>query len=96
MASYKLSNKAELELANVYEYSIINFGLSTAREYLNGLHDRFQSLADHPSWGTNYDFVMPGLRRYEFKSHAIYYVQTDEGALIVRILGGRQDPKRYF
>jgi toxin ParE1/3/4 len=96
MAIYKLTNKAEIEIENIYEYSIINFGLQVAQVYLLGLHDCFDLLADYQSFGTDYGFIEPGLFRYEYRSHSIYYQITEDGILIVRVLGSKQDPARHI
>ena len=96
MAAYELTNKAESEIEEIYEYSILNFGLTTAQDYLSGLHDCFELLADHQSWGSNYGFILTGLLRYEYRSHSIYYQSVEQGILIVRVLGDRQDPARHI
>jgi toxin ParE1/3/4 len=70
--------------------------LHVAHTYLTGLHDCFALLADNPSWGNDYDFIAPGLLRYEYRSHAIYYQSTNNGIVIVRVLGGKQDPARHI
>jgi toxin ParE1/3/4 len=48
MAVYSLSSKAAADLDGIYEYTILNFGLEQARMYLQGLHERFATLAEHP------------------------------------------------
>jgi toxin ParE1/3/4 len=96
MAIYKLTSKAEIEIESIYEYSIINFGLQVAQGYLLGLHDCFDLLANHQSFGTDYGFIELGLLRYEYRSHSIYYQITEDGILIVRILGSKQDPARHI
>jgi toxin ParE1/3/4 len=96
MAIYQLTNKAEIEIENIYEYSIINFGLQVAQGYFLGLHDCFDLLADHQSFGTDYGFIKSGLLRYEYRSHSIYYQPTEDGILIVRVLGAKQDPARHI
>ena len=41
MAAYRLTPRAADDLDGIYEYTIVNFGLERARDYLNGLHRRF-------------------------------------------------------
>ena len=36
--NYKLSSKAEEDVAEIYTYGIHNFGISVASSYLEGLH----------------------------------------------------------
>ena len=40
MAAYNLSPKAAADLDEIYEYTILNFGLKQAQTYLLGLHER--------------------------------------------------------
>jgi toxin ParE1/3/4 len=94
MAVYELTRKAEDEIEGIYEYSIINFGLEVAQRYIFGMHDCFELLADNQSWGNDYGFIKSDLLRYEYRSHSIYYCTTEEGILIVRVLGNKQDPAR--
>ncbi len=96
MAAYQLTNKAESEIERIYEYSILNFGLQVAQDYVSGLHHCFELLADNPSWGNNYDFIEPGLLRYEYRSHSIYYQQTEDAILVVRVLGSKQNPALHI
>jgi len=72
MAHYQLTNKAEAEIESIIEYSIHHFGLMVAQTYIHGLHECMILLAEHQSWGTDYDFITHGLRRYAYRSHAIY------------------------
>lgn len=92
MVNYQLTNKAEKDMENIYEYSILNFGLRVARDYISGIHTYFSLLADNPSWGTDYSFIESDLFRYEYRSHSVYYQKTKQGILIVRVLGSKQNP----
>ena len=96
MAAYSLSGKAVSDLDDIYEYTILNFGLEQARAYLLGLHERFQILADTPGIGRSAAQLAPKLRRHEHQSHIIFYIPEETGALIVRVLHARMDAKRHF
>ena len=74
MAAYRLSGKAEADLDGIYEYTIASFGLAQARDYLNGLHERFRRLAEQPLLGRDAPRISPGLRRHEHRSHVVFYV----------------------
>lgn len=49
-----------------------------------------------PSLGSNYGEVFPGVSRYRFKSHFLYYTVSAESVRIVRILHVRVSPKRHL
>ena len=96
MEKYQLTIEAEFEIAEIYEYSILKFGLTIAREYVFGLHEKFDLLAVNQSWGSDYAFIKTGLCRFEYRSHSIYCQIHEKRILIVRILGNRQDPAQQF
>ncbi len=96
MAGYRLTQKATDDLNGIYEYTTVNFGLEQARSYLSGLHGRFEELATHPVLGRNAEPLAPGLRRYPYRSHVVFYVTVDRGVLIVRVLHESMEPQRHF
>ena len=81
MAACRLTPKAADDLDGIHEYTITNFGLEQARDYLNGLRRRFDDLAEHPVLGREADRLTPGLRRYPYHSHVVFYMPEDEGVL---------------
>lgn len=96
MAVYRLSGQAALDLDEIYEYTTLNFGLTQAQSYLNGLHERFGILAQQPMLGRSASQVAPNLRRYEYRSHVVFYVPQEENVLIVRVLHENMDAPRHF
>lgn len=96
MAHYHLTHKAEQDIDGIYAYSIREFGLLTADDYLHGLFNCFERLASHPTLGSDYGYVRPYLLRYEYRSHAVYYTADEDNIVIATILGGRQDPMRHI
>jgi len=96
MAAYSLSTKAALDLDRIYEYTILNFGLKQAREYLSGLQERFQDLAENPRYGRIADQLSLGLRRLEYQSHIVFYMPKGKGVLIVRVLHESMDFVRHL
>lgn len=96
MANYQLSETATSDLDNLYLYGITNHGLRQADDYYDGLIEKFETLFNHPDWGSDYEFIAPNLRRYEYGSHSIYYQHKGAHVLIVRVLGYRQDPARHL
>lgn len=51
MGVYRLSKKAEIDVAKIYEYGIETFGLKQAQAYLFGVHDMFRVLSDNINLG---------------------------------------------
>jgi len=96
MGSYSLSKKADFDLEKIYEYGILNFGLKRAKIYIIGLHERFEDLANSPGFGRCASQYALKLRRFEYKSHVIFYIITDTGVFIVRVLGVRMDFRQHI
>ena len=96
MAVYSLSAKAAADVSGIYEYTILNFGLKKAREYLTGLHERFENLAGNPMQGRRASELSPGLRRLEYESHVVFYLPKAKGIRIVRVLHQNMDMKRHL
>ena len=96
MAAYRLTLKADDDLTGIHEYTIANFGLEQARDYLNGLHQRFGDLAERPALGHGDDLLESGLRRYPYRSHVVFYMPENAGVLIVRVLHKSMDAPRHL
>ena len=96
MAAYRLTREADGDLAGIHEYTIANFGLQQARNYLSGLLQCFEYLGEYPEAGPRVEQLATGLRRYPYRSHTVFYMLQDRGVLIVRILHERMDATRHF
>lgn len=96
MAGYRLSAKAVEDIDGLYEYTILSFGLMQAREYLTGMHQRFEILAAQPNVGRAVPNLAVGLRCLDYQSHVVFYVPTDDGVWIVRVLHRSMDAKRHL
>lgn len=86
MGVYKVSRKAEIDLAKMYEYGIETFGLKQAKGYLFGIHDLFQILVNNTNLGRDASEFIILLKRFSYKSHTIFYLVIDIDILIVRVL----------
>lgn len=96
MTSIELTTEAERDLIDIFLFGVEQFGVAQAERYSAALIEKIENAAVNPSFGADYNFVRPGLRRYEATSHAIYYWQTEDGILVLRILHGRMDPARHL
>ena len=96
MADYRLSARAVTDLAEIADYTVATFGVEQARRYRDDLESCFEYLADNPLLGRSAESLAPGLRRFEHRSHAIFYTKERGGVLIVRILHTRMDARRHL
>lgn len=96
MAGYRLSRAADASIAQIYEYSLLNFGEAVADAYFRGMHDILLRLVKFPRLGRECQEAGDDCRRLEYKSHVVFYVVDDDGILVLDILGSAQDPLRHI
>lgn len=96
MADVRLSPRAETDLADIAEYTIETFGVEQARRYRDDLEACFLSLAHNPRLGRIVEQLAPGLRRFVYRSHVVFYNEHKWGVLIVRVLHARMDAARHL
>ncbi len=96
MATYILSGEADIDIQDIAESSIQQWGLARAEKYVLGLHEAVQRLAEFPDIGRDARQIRPGYFRMEVSSHAVFYRKTENGILIIRVLHERMDFARHF
>ncbi|PID66311.1 MAG: hypothetical protein CR975_03590 [Gammaproteobacteria bacterium] len=82
MMLYRLTNAAENDLAEIYEYSLLNFGRKVADDYLSGLVAAFELIVDNPKLGYKFQ-VFRGFRKGK---HIVFYHPQSKPIAIVRIM----------
>jgi toxin ParE1/3/4 len=83
---YKLSKLAAEDFEQIFEYSLLNFGVEQADDYTRSLEAVFLVIAQHPFMGRECAEVATGLRRHDHNKHVIFYRPIDKGIFVVRIL----------
>lgn len=86
---YALSETAETQILEIYAYTARTFGVYQAEAYHAGLIHTFELLAGFPLMGPDAGRLFPGLRRFTFQSHTIFYTASDVGIAIRQILHAR-------
>jgi toxin ParE1/3/4 len=96
MPSYRLSAEAAVDIEAIGRHGMGTFGLAQALKYHVALESRFELLAQFPRIGTPTYDLRPGLYRYSYEAHTIFYMIAPDHVLIVRVLYARADFKRHF
>jgi len=95
---YRLSVRAEADLAEIWVYSAEQWSLGHADGYIDALVSRFDWLRDNPQlWKPRPD-ITEGLYSFPQQGHVIYFrAQGDPPGLIeiVRVRHGRMEPARH-
>ena len=96
MSAYRLSHKAEMDIGNIVRYTIDRFGIEQARTYRDSMISCFQSVAENPGIGRKVDSIREGYRRFDHRSHVIFYKSEGPDILIIRVLHERLNAPRHL
>lgn len=96
MSKFRLTADADRDLIDIYLEGLEKYGTRQAERYQDVLAAKLQTLAENPSFGSDYGDIRPALRRSESVAHSIYYCASDDGILVYRILYKSMDPARHI
>ena len=88
---YRLSRKAENDLASIFEYTTEKFGFSQAEDYLFLLEEHFNFLIQNPAAGRKRTSFSSLLQSFVCQSHIIFYEVRADHIFIVRVIHHSQD-----
>ena len=77
MGKFHLTNRAVADLSDIADFTIQTFGIEQARFYRDGLNNCFDILADNPQLGRSAAELAPNLKRFEYQSHAGFYIHKE-------------------
>jgi toxin ParE1/3/4 len=96
--SYRLSGRAEADLAEIWDYSAGQWSVDQADRYVDALVSRFAWLSENGAlWKPRPDLA-EGLFSYPQQSHVIYFrtcADVPDLIEIVRVLHGRMEPDKH-
>lgn len=97
MADWLLSKEAANDLDGITEYTTRHFGEKQARLYAAEIKRAIQVAADFPLLARPH-ITGAGevFQRYNVGQHAIFYQQTAQTILVVRIMHGMMDFDRHL
>lgn len=93
---YILSEIADKDLEEIFDYTFDEFGFDQAEKYLLEIEEIFQNLIINPQIGKKRDEIKQGLYSFPKDNHIIFYRISDKHIRIVRVLHGRRDVPKYF
>jgi toxin ParE1/3/4 len=94
--TFKITEKADHDLDEIYLYSLEHFGSIRAEQYILELVDVFQQLVDGIKKGIDCSTVKQGLYAAGAVSHIVYYKKTKHGIIIYRVLHKSMDYQNHF
>jgi toxin ParE1/3/4 len=90
--SYRLTNEAADDLANLLEQGIEHFGVDAALAYYSKLFQMFDLIVSFPEIARERTELSPSVRVHPFGSHLIVYIiDSSSDVLIVRVRHAHED-----
>ena len=96
MPNYKLSFLAELDLFDIAESTIEDWGLKQAKKYALSIDVVLKKLTQHPELGLRRSELYKNARSFPIEKHIIYYCYVDGTVEVARILHQKMDPTVHF
>lgn len=96
MFNYVLTREAVADLTSIWNYTYDVWSESQADKYYLLLIDGIGQAARKPEKCRNYDMITAGLKGIRIAKHIIFYLSTEAGIKIVRILHEQMDLKQHM
>ena len=93
---YILSERADEDLEEIFEFTLNKFGFQQAEKYLFELENVFETLYKNPSLGKKRNEIKNGLLSFPKDNHIVFYRILKNRIWIVRVLHGSRDIPNYF
>lgn len=95
MARLRVSRRASADLLDIWLF-IAQDSQEAADRHLSVLHEKFRTLSLQPGIGRRRDELRAGMRSFPAGKHIIYYRESRDGILILRVLHGARDVGPMF
>ena len=86
---YILSQEADIDIDNIFEYTAKEFGFNQAVKYITDFDTIFKHLLINPNIGKSRDEIKKGLLSFPKEEHVVFYRILSNHIRIIRILHGR-------
>lgn len=93
---YELSQEADQDLSDIFDYTDTQFGFEQATHYLNDIDALLAQLVAHPEPARERTDIRAELRSITCNSHVIFYRILKDHIRVIRVLHGSRDMPRHF
>ena len=96
MKRFILSSAAELDLDDIWDHSVENWGERQAEHYIRLIQDTIIGLTKGTQPSQSASHVRAGYRRVLVGSHILFFKENDELVDVIRILHQRMDVAHHL
>lgn len=96
VGGYRLTPAAQRDLSAIWDYTVERWDADQAETYVLEIRSAIERIAEQPNRGRAVDDICVGYRRYAIGSHLVFFVESDDGVDVIRILHQRMDPTRHL
>ncbi len=96
MSEVILSPRAKLDLSEIWDYTLSQWGVDQAEKYVRDLWSVLEHATSDPAKSVDIGDVRKGYRKVRSGSHVIFFKETGDGIDVVRILHQRMDFERQL
>lgn len=89
--SYRLSQKADADIRNLYVFGVQTFGVDHAERYFSGLFEAFEFLANFPLAARLRPELRGETRAHPYQSHLIFYRHDGADIFVQRVRHSKED-----
>jgi toxin ParE1/3/4 len=94
MARLVYSRQAASDIDEITAFSVTQFGVEVAGDYLSGLELACELLREFPEMAAIYPHIRPEMPCLIYRSHRIFYQADAEQVLVVRVLHHARDVRQ--
>jgi len=94
--SYELSEEADKDLEDIFDYTVEKFGLDQAIAYVCEFEVVFDNLSRNPKLGGERNEIRNELRSIVKESHLVFYSILKSKIRIIRVLHISRDVKKFI
>ena len=91
-----ISDKAKLDLKEIYNYTLQEWGKIQANKYLSNLQKRFKWLLENPNLGKHRPEIKHNYYSFNESRHIIFYKIDKNNINILNILHKKMDINNFF
>jgi toxin ParE1/3/4 len=96
VTTYRLTPAAQRDLSRIWDFTEERWDVRQAETYVNEIRAAIERIAGDPDRGRACDEIRDGYRQYGIGSHLVFYVESEHGVDVIRILHQRMDPTRHL